>query len=227
MAGTTKLATKNPFANALAGSASPETPKLSSSDSFANALARSNGGGENFGGLQPDALANIADQSNYPGQRGFDSPELRDQALADEKAAMEHKARLAAESNQKNVFDAEKEKSEAKIAEIRAYFLKITIPETRTQMKTAVADAQLIDNMPQSLDGAKGTLSYWQAMILKAGNLNRSIQSAHDAGSWNRSVKAKKAKMGPGAGIARAGRGHRETKAVQTEMNSLDRSSGE
>lgn len=204
----------NPFAAALAGgSVNPEMNNRSGDMSpFARALQdnRRSEGDSTFARTFGNLGTNL-DLENK--QIGFDSPELKKQHEADLEQTRQHMARLAAEREQHEIFNAAEAKTKQTIKELRAHFLQVALPEARIQMKTAAADALLTDNMPVSLDGAKGTLSYWQKMILKAGQINLLAQSVNDSGTCNDMFNAKKAKMGPGAAI-KGTHGYNTTTAV-------------
>lgn len=222
VAPTTKA---NPLARALAsGSINPEITNQDGMSLFAQALQgnKDSTGGTGDAGdasLARTAFGNVDTQLDFDKPIGFDSPELQKKHEADLLETQQHMARLAAEEKQHKIFDAAAAKTQKTIAEIRAHFLQVALPEARIQMKTAAADAQLTDNILKSLEGAPGTISFWQAMILKASNLNLLNKSAHDAGSWNNAIQAKgKKRNGPGREMIGA-HGHKETKAVQGSMH--------
>ncbi|PJC43995.1 MAG: hypothetical protein CO039_01175 [Candidatus Pacebacteria bacterium CG_4_9_14_0_2_um_filter_34_50] len=217
VAPTTKA---NPFARALAsGSINPEIANKSDGMSpFALALQENNFSTEDAA-LARTTFGNVDTKLDFNEPVGFDSPELKKQHEAEQEEIHQHIARLAEETKQRDIFDAAERKTQKTIAEIQTHFLQVALPEARIQMKTATADAMLTDNTPHSLEGAPGSRSFWEAMILKASKLNSLNKSAHDSGSWNSAIQAKgKKRNGPGAAIAGT-HGHKTTKAIQSSMH--------
>jgi hypothetical protein len=168
--------------------------------------------------------------------QGFDPPELKQQTEEEAKKEQkinEHIARLSAkEKNQQIIFDKAEKEAKAKVEQLKKHFLKISSkPKTRAKMKNVVADAALIDQVTVSLDGAKGTLYYWQAAILEATRINF-MGDATESPIWDTATRRKKKQMKKGARgfgerMSGAKTGAEQTAVVHKEMSNMDTAMGE
>ncbi|MBU0975041.1 hypothetical protein KKD03_05070 [Patescibacteria group bacterium] len=152
------------------------------------------------------------------------STEKERKALEIAARAEQHKFRITSEERrQQTVFDQEKQQTSLDIQKARESLLEIAKnrKDIATNSHEAVRDAKLSTYAPKSLDGAPGITNFLSKIALAIG------LKPHRSDNWLAIAKTKRRKRGPGAAIARAGHGHLETEAVLTEINNLDRASGE